>query len=152
MPVDDEDVRLVVYRHFMTTGRGPDDGELAAALGLPAGEAQASVRRLADARHVVLGDDGQIVMAHPFSAVPLGFAVMGAGTLWWGGCAWDSFALPHLLPGEPEVLVSTRCPGCGPALGVGGGTRGSSRGGGGGALPRARVPHVGLRRAHMLAA
>jgi hypothetical protein len=51
-------------------------------------------------------------MAHPFSAVPLGFAVMGRQTLWWGGCAWDSFALPHLLPGEGEVLVSTRCPAC----------------------------------------
>ncbi len=116
MPVDDEDVRLVVYRHFVTTGRAPGDGELAAALGVPASEARAAVGRLADVRHVVLGDDGQIVMAHPFSAIPLGFAVMGAGTLWWGGCAWDSFALPHLLPGEPEVLVSTRCPGCGAAL------------------------------------
>src|ERR1700744_4658244 len=51
-------------------------------------------------------------MAHPFSAVPLGFSVMGARTLWWGGCAWDSFALPHLLPDEDEVLVATRCPAC----------------------------------------
>ena len=50
-------------------------------------------------------------MAHPL-AVPLGFSVMGARTLWWGGCAWDSFALPHLLPGEDEVLVATRCPAC----------------------------------------
>src|SRR6266516_3966472 len=50
---------------------------------------------------------------HPFAAVPLGFSVMGARTLWWGGCAWDSFALPHLLPGEDEVLVATRCPACG---------------------------------------
>ena len=32
-------------------------------------------------------------MAHPFSTVPLGFSVMGNRTLWWGGCAWDSFAL-----------------------------------------------------------
>jgi hypothetical protein len=52
-------------------------------------------------------------MAHPFSAVPLGFSVMGARTLWWGGCAWDSFALPHLLREEGEVLVATRCPACG---------------------------------------
>jgi len=61
---------------------------------------------------VVLGADGRIVMAHPFSSVPLGFSVMGRETLWWGGCAWDSFALPHLLPDEPDVLVATRCPGC----------------------------------------
>ena len=37
---------------------------------------------------------------------------MGAKTLWWGGCAWDSFAIPHLLPEEPDVLVATRCPAC----------------------------------------
>lgn len=41
---------------------------------------------------------------------------MGERTLWWGGCAWDSFALPHLLPDEPDVLVATRCPGCDAAL------------------------------------
>jgi hypothetical protein len=55
------------------------------------------------------------MMAHPFSAVPLGFAVMGPRTLWWGGCAWDSFALPNLLADAREVLVSNRCPACGRA-------------------------------------
>jgi hypothetical protein len=107
----DEDVRLAVYRAFADTGRAPSVAELAAA-GLAADDVRASLRRLAEAHHVVLGDDA-IVMAHPFASVPLGFAVMGERTLWWGGCAWDSFALPHLLPDEPEVLVSTRCPGCG---------------------------------------
>jgi hypothetical protein len=51
-------------------------------------------------------------MAHPFATIPLGFSVMGRRTLWWGGCAWDSFAIPNLVPGEPEVLVATRCPAC----------------------------------------
>jgi hypothetical protein len=41
------------------------------------------------------------------------FSVMVARTLWWGGCAWDSFAVPHLVPDEPCVLVATRCPACG---------------------------------------
>jgi Alkylmercury lyase len=53
------------------------------------------------------------LMAHPFATVPLGFSVMGARTLWWGGCAWDSFAVPHLVPDERTVLVATRCPYCG---------------------------------------
>ncbi|MGW6915370.1 hypothetical protein ACWGB8_16365 [Kitasatospora sp. NPDC054939] len=35
-------------------------------------------------------DGDRVVMAHPFASVPLGFSVMGAHTLWWGGCAWDS--------------------------------------------------------------
>jgi hypothetical protein len=37
---------------------------------------------------------------------------MGRHTLWWGGCCWDSFALPHLVTDEPDVLVATRCPAC----------------------------------------
>ncbi|HJQ89352.1 MAG TPA: organomercurial lyase, partial [Propionibacteriaceae bacterium] len=64
------------------------------------------------ARHLALGSDGEITMAHPFSAVPLGFSVMGRDTLWWGGCAWDSFALPHLLPDQGPMLVATTCPAC----------------------------------------
>ncbi|WP_231949589.1 organomercurial lyase [Alloactinosynnema sp. L-07] len=105
-----EELRLAVYRSFAATGRAPNVAELEAQTGQ--GNVPGGLRALADARHLVLGEAGDIVMAHPFSAVPLGFAVMGSRTLWWGGCAWDSFAMPHLLPDEPEVLVSTRCPGC----------------------------------------
>lgn len=113
--MDSEDVRLAVYREFAATGRAPDPGSLADRFGVGVSEVAASLAELAGARHLALDSGGRIVMAHPFSAVPLGFSVMGAGTLWWGGCAWDSFALPHLLPGEGEVLVATRCPGCGRA-------------------------------------
>jgi hypothetical protein len=99
----DEDVRVAIHRTFAATGRPPED--------LP-GDA---LQRLADARHVVLDGDGAIVMAHPFATIPLGFAVMGGTTLWWGGCAWDSFAIPHLVPHEPTVLVATTCLACGRA-------------------------------------
>ena len=51
-------------------------------------------------------------MAHLSLGRAARISVMGARTLWWGGCAWDSFALPHLLPGESEMLVATRCPAC----------------------------------------
>jgi hypothetical protein len=112
----DEDLRLVVYGSFAESGRVPDAAELAADLGLDEQDARAGLRRLAVARHVVLDGSDRILMAHPFSSTPLGFAVMGRQALWWGGCAWDSFALPHLLPDDPEVLVATRCPGCGAAL------------------------------------
>ena len=111
--MDNEDLRLAVYRAFAETGRAPQADELAAELGAELRAVTARLAELARARPLVLGDRGEIVMAHPFSAVPLGFSVMGRRTLWWGGCAWDSFALPHLLPGEGEVLVATRCPACG---------------------------------------
>jgi hypothetical protein len=110
---DLEDLRLAVYRTFATTGRAPSVTDLASEAGVDTRTAGVGLRELANARHLVLDDLGEIVMAHPFSVVPLGFAVMGSRTLWWGGCAWDSFALPHLLRDEAEVLVSTRCPACG---------------------------------------
>jgi hypothetical protein len=111
--MDAEDLRLAVYRAFAETGRAPQAGELAIQLGAEVRAVGAGLEELARARHLALGDRGQIVMAHPFSAVPLGFSVMGPRTLWWGGCAWDSFALPQLLPDHGEVLVATRCPACG---------------------------------------
>jgi hypothetical protein len=112
----DEDLRLAVYRSLASTGRALSPSALARTLDLAEPEARSGLRRLAEARHVVLDHDDEVVLAHPFSTVPMGFSVMGRRTLWWGGCAWDSFALPHLLPDEPDVLVATRCPGCDAAL------------------------------------
>jgi hypothetical protein len=107
-----EDVRLAVYAGFAETGRAPEFTKLAATTGLPYGQLETALQTLHASRDVVLGSDGRIVMAHPFAAIPLGFSVMGERTLWWGGCAWDSFAIPHLVSGEPRVLVATTCPAC----------------------------------------
>ncbi|MEC3974039.1 organomercurial lyase [Amycolatopsis sp. H20-H5] len=109
----DEDVRVAVYRSFAAHGRPPSAPELADAAGGSLAVAKQALHRLADAHHVVLDECEHVVMAHPFAAMPLSFSVMGANTLWWGGCAWDSFAIPHLVEAEPEVLVATRCAGCG---------------------------------------
>jgi hypothetical protein len=114
-----EDVRLAVYASLARTGRAPRPPELAAAVDLTVDQTRTALRLLHQRRDLVLAsarEDDRVVMAHPFATVPLGFSVMGRQTLWWGGCAWDSFALPHLLPDEPEVLVATQCPGCDAAL------------------------------------
>jgi Alkylmercury lyase len=107
-----EDLRLLIYGELVRTGRAPTVAELASSIGWT----EAQVRRGLDALHghrdVVLGPRHDIVMAHPFSTVPLGFSVMGDATLWWGGCAWDSFAIPHLLELDSPVLIATRCPAC----------------------------------------
>ena len=124
---DVEDLRVAVYRSLASTGRVPSVPTLAETLGWTAHDVRAGLVALHEARHLVLrpAPDGSphpadggtgIALAHPFATIPLGFAVMGARTLWWGGCAWDSFAVPHLVPDEPEVLVATRCPACERAL------------------------------------
>lgn len=110
--VELEDVRVAVYATFARHGRPPTTAELADQFDVPAEQIRRAVQELATARHLVLDDAGSIAMAHPFSAVPLGFSVMGTSTLWWGGCAWDSFAMAHLLTWESELLVATRCPAC----------------------------------------
>lgn len=110
-----EDLRLAVYRSFAETGRAPDTAGLATDFQVAVDDVVEGLRALAQERHVVLDSEDHIVMAHPFAAIPLGFSVMGATTLWWGGCAWDAFALPHLLPEQSPVLVATRCPACGRA-------------------------------------
>src|SRR4051812_31169610 len=108
----DEDVRLAVYHAFADRGRAPTGPELADAAGGSLAVAKQALHRLADAHHLVLDECEHVVLAHPFAAKSLGFSVMGSATLWWGGCAWDSFAIPHLVESEPDVLVATRCPGC----------------------------------------
>jgi Alkylmercury lyase len=109
---DAEQVRRTIYRALASTGRAPERAELAAELSLSAGAVDEAFDALAEAHHLVLDADGRIVLAHPFATRSFAFSVMGARTLWWGGCAWDSFAIPHLVPDEPSVLVATTCPAC----------------------------------------
>ena len=109
--MDLEDLRLAVYEGCCR-GRVPRIADLATELLATREQVRSGLLTLAAARHLALGSDGEITMAHPFTAVPLGFSVMGRDTLWWGGCAWDSFALPHLLPDQGPMLVATTCPAC----------------------------------------
>jgi hypothetical protein len=112
--VDDEALRLAVYLRLAATGAAPGVAALGELLDEDEDDVVDGLRRLAADRHLVLGaDERTVVLAHPFATIPLGFSVMGAHTLWWGGCAWDSFAIPHLVDDEPEVLVATTCPACG---------------------------------------
>lgn len=115
--MDLESLRLAVYHQLAGHGTAPSVTTLAAEVGAGEVDVVRGLQTLADARHWALDDDGTtVVLAHPFATIPLGFSVMGARTLWWGGCAWDSFAIPHLVDDEPEVLVATTCPGCGRGL------------------------------------
>lgn len=110
--MDTEDLRIAVYDRFRR-GLTPRVTDLADDLGVSPRDVHDGLATLAAGRHLALDADGEIAMAHPFAAVPLGFSVMGRDTLWWGGCSWDSFALPHLLPDQAPVLVATTCPACG---------------------------------------
>ena len=96
--MDREDLRLAVYRSFAESGRAPTPAELASQFGTDVPAVSRGLKELAASRDLVLDGQGRIVMAHPFSAIPLGFSVMGARVLLWGGCACYSFALPLAEP------------------------------------------------------
>lgn len=113
MPISDlaERTRFAIYSHLADDGRVPAREQLARQLKITPEAYDTALAELADSRNVVLRN-GEIEMAHPFATRSFGFSVMAPHTLWWGGCAWDSFAIPHLVPDSPDVLVATTCPAC----------------------------------------
>lgn len=110
-----ESVRVAVYTSLAATGRIPDPDTLAGIAG-GSDRAAEAVAALAERRAWALGADGEIVLAHPFATRSFGYSVMSAETLWWGGCCWDAFAIPHLVPDCGPVIVAGACPACDRAL------------------------------------
>jgi hypothetical protein len=110
-----EDVRLAVYRSLADTGRLPSTSRLTSLVGTEE-RLDEAVHRLAEQRAWALGPAGEIVLAHPFATRSFGYSVMSGSTLWWGGCAWDAFAIPHLVPDCGPVVIATTCPACEKAL------------------------------------
>lgn len=110
-----EAVRVAIYRALARTGRLPRGGALAELAGSNVALGRA-IEQLAAERHLAHDEQGQIVLAHPFATRSFGYSVMSATTLWWGGCAWDSFAIPHVVPDCGPVVVASTCPACDRAL------------------------------------
>lgn len=100
-------VRAKVYELFLSGVREID----ASTLGID--EAKTSLSRLADEHRLVLGDDGQVLMAHPFSGVDTGHTATVGDRTWWANCAWDALAIVSVLgdgvarcPHGPEWTVT----------------------------------------------
>jgi Alkylmercury lyase len=56
----------------------------------------------------------EILMAHPFSAVPTAYVVRVGGRAFWANCAWDALAIPTML--GSDASVDARCADCGDPL------------------------------------
>jgi hypothetical protein len=105
-----KEIRLYVYKQFGDLGTAPSLSQISKYFKISEDQTRDELQKLTQARHIAINNEFEILMAHPFSSIPLGFSVMGAKTLWWGGCSWDSFALPNLL--NQEVVIATSCPNC----------------------------------------
>jgi hypothetical protein len=109
---DAEQLRVRIYRQLAAEGRVDDVAAIARETGEDEADVRTALHELREMRHVVLREDDSIALAHPFGTRDFGFSVKSDRTLWWGGCAWDSFAIPHLVPGASPSLVATTCPAC----------------------------------------
>ena len=89
-----ERVRRAIYDTFARQGHAPSRQQIRDLAAVNEAEVDEAVAELAAQHHLALDQSGNVVMAHPFTTVNLGFSVMGERNLWWGGCAWDSFAIP----------------------------------------------------------
>jgi alkylmercury lyase-like protein len=113
--VDEADLRIrnLTYELLVELGRAPSAEEASLAAGTDVRE---SWRRLHDAHALVLGADGEIRMANPFSAVPTPYRVHARGRWWYGNCAWDAFGICAAL--GTDGRIETTCADCGEELGL----------------------------------
>jgi hypothetical protein len=112
----DVTVRNATYRRFVELGRAPTAAEVATALAVGEESVRAAWYRLDDAHALVLGDDGELLMANPFAARPTDFRVEAGGRSWYANCAWDAFGVGAAMHVDSEF--DTHCPDCGEALHV----------------------------------
>ncbi len=107
----DQVVRLDVYRELVAGRMAPTVDESAARLGAGPGDVAAARHRLADLHALALRPGtADVWMAHPFSASPTGYRVMGDDRAWWANCGWDAVAIPTMV-GE-DARIEAACPDC----------------------------------------
>lgn len=111
-PELDHRVRLLVFEHTVTSGAVPRIAEISSAVGKPPEEVDASLRRLAAERMIVLAPGtSNIWMANPFSAVPTDFRIEARGKTYYGNCIWDGLGVLAIL--HANGALHTHCPDCG---------------------------------------
>jgi Alkylmercury lyase len=108
----DRAVRVRLFREAADTGQVPQPPRIAESLNLPLPEVQASIRRLAAGKVLILApNDGDIWAANPFCAVPSGFRVEAIGRSYWGICIWDSLGIAAAL--DADAQITAPCGDCG---------------------------------------
>jgi hypothetical protein len=63
---------------------------------------------MADDHLMVLGPQGELRMAHPFSAVPSDFQVISGDRRWYANCIWDALSIPSLVEAD-DADIHTHC-------------------------------------------
>src|SRR5215471_12371116 len=105
----DKQVRRYIYEHFVRHRQAPTMLQCAQALASDVSHIQAAFRRLAEGKALVLQNNGEILMAEPFSAVPTAFYVEVGTDAWWGNCMWDALGIPAMLKQDARIVTACGC-------------------------------------------
>jgi hypothetical protein len=103
----DAELRLAVYEMILRSGRVPSVHELAKALATDEAVIRQGLHRLNEAHAFVLSHRGEILMAHPFSAIETPYTVVSEDISFRANCAWDALAIPAML--NIGARVDARC-------------------------------------------
>lgn len=84
LPTFENDVRLTVYRHFVSECRAPAISDVARALDAEPEKVRRAFHSLAE-QHVLVLEAGseELLMAMPFSAIPTTYRVRVGESSWW---------------------------------------------------------------------
>ena len=97
-------IRHYVYQVLTTNGCAPEIQMIAGDFAISAAEAQQALQQLHDAHALVLSSaSGDILMAHPLSAVPTDYRVIIANRELYANCAWDSLGIPAMLAEDARI-------------------------------------------------
>jgi hypothetical protein len=104
-----DDVRLFIYRYFVSAGHAPKVSEISKALKTSPAKTKSALTQLAESHAIVLQDNGEIWRAAPFSAVPTLFAVRVGKHTYYGNCIWDALGIPAMLGKDASIAASCAC-------------------------------------------
>jgi hypothetical protein len=111
----DQLVRKYIYDIAMQRGSLPSLSETSTGFDIPLADVQAAFQRLAEGHNLVLQpENGEILMANPFSAVPTPFLVKLGAFNCFGNCIWDALGIAAMM--KQDALIKTACGDCGIAM------------------------------------
>lgn len=103
-----DQVRAAILRGFAASGHGPSLVELAHATGIPRQEVSAVLGELARRDLVVLGENGRVTGAYPFTSLETEHSVRRGALQVRAMCAVDALGIGAMLGEDVEILSSCR--------------------------------------------
>jgi len=106
-----ENLRVLVLDEFLRLGRRPTRTELAQRLQITISELDRSLKRLERNDILVLGKDGEIKAAYPYSALQTTHRVEVEGKVLFANCAVDALSIPFMI--RRNAVIRSQCGSCG---------------------------------------